>query len=1396
MIKFFKRIILFIIATFVSMNVAVFFILNSQTVQHAIVEYINVNYFNKQNLDLSLGSLSLSFFTGTLNLNEVYIKEKANENNNSKENFIGLNQLSVSLNLTSSYVKRSFVIRKILLRGLNLNIKYDENGELILPKYLIPKEKEQTSEGPINIPELVRKMMSEVQFDLEIINIVVQLGEINKNNYQKISLSHAEFKKIKDKNNIPSFQTEILLGDSAFKFPVIDKLITLSYLRTHIILNEKGDFNIHELDLQSNLANLNANINGNIGKKVQNTKYKAQIEMLEIDGKEAFDLLQMESSGKVLLKGQVESGKNLYEDPTFKGEAKWKNLTLESFDIYSGKADVIYVSRKIVYDKADIKTPLEGRIHAKGEFQFYKNFYFENIANVENLNFSELLKGLKVEKTPVDFKLSSENLKVSGYILSSNKKKSFELFAKGEAKAQKLYVNTFLDQVGRKPIPDININLDLRASALGLSLTKTEGAVKNLKTFNLAKFVIDEGYIDFTPKSGVGVNFKMTGKNIDISIAEYFLKFPTAGIADFTGELKLDRKTNEIEFSSQSKVYKGEIFGVQFEEFNGKWGLNTKGVWIKNADILVGRSENFNKSTLNLNNFDFNFDDMHSNINAKVNGKLNNLIYAVQYWLPQSILDTDADIKNFEVKQKGLFFHLSTWDLLLKSKLENIKLLDSVIHENIIDFNCKSGLCTDSLISFLDIKTTEEIESGDEDNTSFAIFELYDLSFENAGMRGNIFKLPLGMFARIFEKKISGVLNSNIQFKGKWSNLEGFANVNAYKISLDKSELGDFNLQLNPYDKNKIKIDLNAFSNQLNAFYIMQQGLEGDTILNINLVNFNSFFLIDSETRAKNSLFSQINAAMRFEGIAPFTKDENKKWYQYWKGSGKINSASVQVGKAIFELAQPQNIVFDGDEIKLDVFNLGGKIGRIQFGKTNLNFTKKTIYSSLNLDFNLGNFDLLSDAFGPSEGDLSGQFSITGSLYDPLISGSLYIGAKTLFVKSLQPAFNNLNAELKFKGKKLEIQNFFSEKGDGNLSASGSIDFSPIFSENPKYPEVTIKIVSKKADFRLLIPIFQIADMNVDSELTLSGTDIPYLLTGEVNLKKLRLFKDINCESISSQLFALNNSQKVTSSHNPFLAMNVNIHALSSFTIQSQCIRGRFSTSPLINLNGTSSEPIITGTISTDSASLILLKSRFEVKKAEFTFIELQKYDPNVDIFMEARVASETISVSINGRLSKSRLELSASPSTLPNGDRITQPDIISMISTGQVPAQSSSANLLTASTSLFPFIGYGNFSENSLLNNTVSTVTGGIIDNVTVSPTTQNGQVSWRATASRTLSQRLNLGVSYEAGDIGTRSSAYATFILNDTVSIFGSYDNNALTQQAITTEWTTGLRFRFGSQ
>ncbi|WP_148696356.1 translocation/assembly module TamB domain-containing protein [Silvanigrella aquatica] len=1345
--------------------------------------------------------MSLNLLNGSLNLNEVSIKEKEVKSDKGQLFLLSLNQLTVSFDVLSSYIKRAPVVKKVILRGGHLSIPYDDSGNFILPEFLNSEKAEKSSE-PLNIPKLLKENIGKIPFEIEGINLAVQLGVDSQPNYQKISFSHLEIRKEKDAKNIPSVKLNLAITDTSLRFPWLLKRISISLLNIDFVVNANGGYFFHNIELKSNLANLSTDAKGLIAADLMRSNYSANVKYLDINAKEVFELLEMEAQGRAVLTGVVVSGKTLKDDPLFNGKAKWHDFKLKHFEIYSGQAEVSFKDRTIHYDKAEVRTPQKGVVRAEGKYQLFDKFYFENTAYIENFSFAELLIGLGVPFSPMDFRINSQDMHVSGYIMSPNEDKGFEIFAKGNGKANNMIVTSFTDQSAREPIPKMDFNLNLSSSLLGIHLDNTKILATKNNSGDWGSVIIKKGFIDFIPEEGIGVHTKLDGENINLSSLAYFLKFPSKGIGNFSGEVNVKPGSTDVVFTANAAAKNAELFGIKFSEFEGKIGLNSANAWANDSLFVLSNMDKSKFSKIHVSDLQVAYSDLKSKIKAYANNvEMEVFSYSVAYWLKPQFSNATGLVKKISTEMEGLLLHPSTWDLSLNTNIHNLKIVNGHIKESNILLKCKEGVCSNSLLSFTDIKSNNE-NSNQNNGTSFAIFELSNFSFDNSSFRAKISKFPLSFFSSTnLKQNLDGYLNSNIQLNGKWKNLEGFIDIHGDNVIYNDLNIGDFSLTGNPTNQKQMKFNLKSFSNQLSATYITPQTFEGSSTLEIDFLNFDMTSILSDDIRSRNNLFSQLSGKFKLTGQSPFSPQIQSDWYRLWSGTGSIESGILQFGRMIFDVSNNNQMSFDGNEFKMSPLSLSGQLGKVEFGQSLINFKHKSLSSSVSFDLNLNKIEQVNDFFGPSEGSVLGKFILEGGFKEPKFSGSLNIDANTLSLRNYQPAFTNLTGHFVFNGNKLELQGFDAEKGGGTVTGAGSIDFSNIFKENSEPPELSFRFSARRADLRVPVPIFQIADTNFDADLSLTGAGKPYFINGDVNFKKLKLFKDIPCNEIANQFIAQSNLNNQQSSEiKPFANLNVNFQAINTFSIQSQCIRGKFSTAPNLMVTGDTNNPILVGTISTDSANLFLLRSRFEIKKADFTFVELQKYDPNVDIQMESRISTFTIFANMNGKFSRARLDLSIQPLNLPNGDRLTQADIISIISTGQIPTQSSSANLLSASTGVFSFFGGGSVADLGFLNNTLSTVTGGLVDNVSIIPTTQNGQLSWRATVSRSLSERLNLGVSYQGagGDVGASQSAYATFLLNDTISLFSSFSSStpSASQIQTTNEFTGGLRFRFGGQ
>jgi hypothetical protein len=1380
---------LFVIVSFILINSAAFFALNSPIIQNAIVSFVNTNYLAPKKLKLSVNSFSLNPFTGALNLNEIEIFETGE-----KKTFeFKLSQVAMIFNLTSSYFTRKPVLTKVLLRGTKFALSYKPDGHFLLPDFLDKQEKSESQKDPIDIPALLTKIMPLLPREVVVLNANAVLGQSGTKNYQNINLSYLELKKSFWRIQNQKVDVKILLNNTFLQFPFLDSNLDFKNIQVIGSLFKDGRFDFETVTVDSNVLKLRSKANIKFDSEIRKSTYQAAIKLLEIEGDPFFKLIDFKSSGIISANGKLSSEKDFFDIPVFSGKANWKKLTLEGFDIYSGSADVYLKNKTIFYKDAKILTKRKGIVFASGEFRLFDSFHFENKAVIENFSFEELLAGLKAPDSPVDFRISSKNISVSGNIKSKNRKDIFDLSATGKGFLSEFLVTSF-DQKGRNKIPQMNFNLNLNASSQGISIDKssaTLGAKSDLGSASVKK-----GYIDLTPKKGVGVFVGIIGKDIDVGISQYFLKYPASGKADIDAEVTVNPKIGGVFFKSKSSVQNGELFGVRFNHLEGEWGLDPYGVWVKKTRVELGSKTDSTKSAvLNMTNLRIEYKNLNSDINAYATGDIAGLASSLSKWIPQQFASSSGEIDTLDVHLKGLLLQPSMWDISTNTRVTNLKILNGEIGKSQILLQCIHGACLNSYAYFDQISENLLVGKKANKKNGFVFAELKHVSFVDSQFKIKLYQVPLGLFQPLFDEKVIGSLSADVQMTGKWEQIGGFANIDVTQAKIQNFDAGNVKVTIRP-ENDILQFKMSAFQNQMNVNFNLPQRNQKDADVGIHFINFDPTLLMDGKTRSSSNLFSQLTGDILFHGPSPFSKEINGKedFLEKWSGTGRFQKGTVQVGNLFFNLIEIGDLTLSHKKFVVKEMNLVGDLGKIQV-KGEFDFAKNDISMMTSLDLDLSNLYRGFSAFDPSEGAAVGVIYAKGTLSEPKFSGNIRVNAKSLQIKKIPPAFTDVKGNIVFHDSRAEIEKLTAKKGQGSVTLAGWVDFSNLIKGKSSHLSVNLNSASRNAEFRIQVPAIQFVDLELSSDIALSGDQRPYEITGQVNLNKLHVFRDATCSQLSAEILS---RPKIYQSliEKPFADLDVSIRAVSSIDIQTKCVAGKFSTSPTLDVVGDTTTPLLNGGVFADNAKLYVLKSRFNVKKADIQFVEFQKYDPNVDIQMEARYSpSYTVYWNIYGRLSEARLDLSVDPPTLPNGDRILQADLISAISTGQMPLESSSGNLLTASTGVASFLGINNVFENTL-NDAVTNVTGGFVDSVSVVPTTQSGQLSWRATARKSISSRFDLGVSYESGTLSTIQSTYANYMFNDTVSAVGSYNYTSYFQQQSTSELFSGLRFYFGTQ
>lgn len=1392
--KFLNRFLLFVIVSFILINSAAFFALNSPIIQNAILSYVNTNYLGPQKLRLNVNSFNLNPFTGALNLNEIDVTETSV----SKDPFhFKLSQISVVFNLTSSYVTRKPVIKKILLRGSEIHLAHGPDGRILWPDFLKASSESKGTKAPLDIPDLLKTYTSFLPTETAILNVRFTIGQEQESRYQNVNLSYFELSKVKAFLSKPTLKFKILINNTLLRLPIFKSDLYVQNVKAEGDVTQDGKFDLSALSMDSNVLTLKSKASGKLESQLKKSKYQAEISNLEIMGEPFFRLIDLKSSGILAGKGRLSSDKDFFDIPKFTGKLNWKNLTLQGFDIYSGTADVSLKEKKIFYKDAKIISKNKGIVSASGEYDLFGNFAFNNKVTIENFSFAELLAGLRASGSPVDFLISAQNISVTGNIKSKNPKNLFDLSAVGEGVINRFLVSTF-DQKGRNPLPQLHFNLNLNANAQKISIDKTVAALQGKGSSG--KVAVQKGEIDLAPKKGVGVFVGLTGKDIDLSLAQYFLKTPASGKADLDGEVRVTPGVSGVFFKARSTAQDGQLFGVHFKQLSGQWGIDPDAAWVSKTEIQLGENDLTEKSAgIHIENLRVKFKNLDSDVNASAQGNVSGLVSALSFWVPKEFLSTSGDIKSFQVRLKGPLLSPERWDFNADIKATDLNVLDGQIGKSDVLLNCLQGVCSRSHLIFTQIFENHDTikKKKNQQNGGFFIAELENFSFLYSGFKLRASRIPISMFQPLIgDTRVHGLLSGEARMIGKWTDRDAWVDLGLRQTQLASFDVGDVKFTARP-KSNMLQINMMAFQDQVSIDYDLSQSSQESSTLALHFRDFDPTLFLESHVRARNNLFSQFTGDFAFRGPSLLVgqKDKSKSFLKSWTGFGAFKKGTLQAGSLLFQMDQMDEIILSKGIFSMKGFRLSGELGTVK-ASGQYDFLENAMDMMLGLDLDLAHLHEGFSAFDPSQGSVSGMVYAKGTLARPRLSGGIEINSKTLQIKRIPPALTDVKGRIVFSESKANIENLTANKGNGSLNLDGWVDFSQMMKGESSDPSIYVNSVMRNANFHLQMPVIQTVDLDLNSDIILSGTKRPYRIAGQMNLNRLHVFRELTCGQLSSEFLSQPKGYQ-NLAEVPFADLDVDIRAARSIDIQTKCVAGKFSTNPILTVVGDTSQPLLNGGIMADSnVRLFVLKSRFNVKKADIQFVDLQKYDPNVDIQMEARYSpSYTLYWNIYGRLSEARLDLSVDPPTLPNGDRILQADLISAISTGQMPLESSSGNLLAASTGAASFLGIGNVFETTL-NDTVTKVTGGLIDSVSVVPTTQSGQLSWRATARKSLSSRFDLGISYESGSVSTTQSSYANYMFNDTVSAIGSYNYTSYFQQQSTQEFFSGLRFYFGTQ
>jgi len=463
-------------------------------------------------------------------------------------------------------------------------------------------------------------------------------------------------------------------------------------------------------------------------------------------------------------------------------------------------------------------------------------------------------------------------------------------------------------------------------------------------------------------------------------------------------------------------------------------------------------------------------------------------------------------------------------------------------------------------------------------------------------------------------------------------------------------------------------------------------------IMSPNKVDFESFILSNDDTNFNLAgLINYNNGSSKFQAsitnldsslVSDMMSNETE-----FKGETDIN---LDVEGS---LRSPNlNLQLSSQNLQVNQFNTNDLSININStnGKTNIDFREKDgdrpyslvsgdIYSGinfydfgklmnsrLNLMVNLNSFDISPLIFLNSNikqlyGDVSSDLTLTGSILDPYLDGSINI--KNLGIIAL-PLLNILEIEdtnINISKNYTKFDNIIVKSKSGMAEVSGSADLNNfVYNFDAKLNNIFVKHPNFSTKLTGDIKLVGIEDnLDIDGKIKMNNLKVEVRNTYEQKkYSDIKYVDDLNNEQFTSK--GNGNEQDYYTEN---VALNIETEIPSNTWLSGMGAKVSIK-GDLTIIKDYRKDQVISGTINTERGQYTAFGRTFNIEKGFINFPSITEFNPQIDLTATYEIHDTDIFINLIGTAEEPNLNLSSSPP-------MDKSDIISLMIFG-----TSSANL------------------------------------------------------------------------------------------------------------------------
>ncbi|MBK7994495.1 MAG: translocation/assembly module TamB domain-containing protein [Blastocatellia bacterium] len=260
--------------------------------------------------------------------------------------------------------------------------------------------------------------------------------------------------------------------------------------------------------------------------------------------------------------------------------------------------------------------------------------------------------------------------------------------------------------------------------------------------------------------------------------------------------------------------------------------------------------------------------------------------------------------------------------------------------------------------------------------------------------------------------------------------------------------------------------------------------------------------------------------------------------------------------------------------------------------------------------------------------------------------------------------------QILFSNERALLDNFTAKANGGQVKVNGGLLFD-------KLRPSRLRLNVSAAGVAIKYP--ETVRSIVDTELLLQGSDSVQLLSGRINIRHSEYREDVDLAKLIASNFVFSIGDLTSFSFGDSLNLNLNVNAQDSIFVDNNV--AEMVGSGALKVTGTLNNPIISGRATITRGTLFLRSDRYNITRGIVDFPNSRNGQLRFDIEADTNIRSYQIILNLAGTLNRFNTLIRSEPA-------LPQPDIISLITTGQLLPPGTSAQALDSQTRLSPAIG------------------------------------------------------------------------------------------------------------